>query len=81
MMGHGKHDVLHASLRILTALGYSDPRMNETAALVESKRNDKGKWILEQTYNGRFLFNIERKWKPSKWVTLRALTALTEYFS
>jgi len=49
---------------VLTALGYKDPRMNETAALVESKKDDQGKWILEQTY---------KKKKLSKWVTLRAV--------
>lgn len=44
------------------------------------KRHDQGRWRLENTFNGRFQVNIEQKGKPSKWVTLTALRALTAYF-
>lgn len=30
-----------------------------------SKQNEEGKWILENTFNGGFQINIERKEKPS----------------
>lgn len=32
------------------------------------------------TYNGRFQVDIERKGKPSKWVTLNALRVLKRHF-
>ena len=68
-------DVLEI-LQILTKLGVKDERMQEAIDLVVSKQNDEGKWLLEDTFNGRFLVNVERKGKPSKWITLNALRVL-----
>ena len=70
-------DVLEM-LSILTRLGYRDNRMKEAIDLVISKQDAKGRWILENTYNGRFQVNIERKGKPSKWVTMNALRTLKQ---
>lgn len=68
-------DVLEI-LGILTRLGYKDERMKEAIDLVVSKQDEQGRWILENTYSGRFLVNIERKGKRSKWITLNALRVL-----
>jgi hypothetical protein len=68
-------------LGILTKLGYKDKRMQEAVDLVISKQDEQGRWMLEYTYNGRFQVNIERKGKPSKWVTLNALRALKRFYS
>lgn len=68
-------DVLEI-LGILTKLGYKDDRMQEAIDLVISKQDEKGRWKLENTFNGRYLVSIERKGKPSKWVTLNALKVL-----
>lgn len=66
-------------LGILTKLGYRDKRMQEAVDLVISKQDDQGKWKLENTFNGRFQVNIERKGKPSKWITLNALRVLKRF--
>jgi hypothetical protein len=66
---------------LLTRLGYRDPRMQDAAELILSKQDAFGRWNLENTYNGRFQVNIEKKDEPSKWVTLFALKALKRYFS
>jgi len=63
-------------LAILVKLGYRDDRMREAIDLVISKQDGQGRWSLEGTFNGRFQVNIEQKGKPSKWVTLKALTVL-----
>jgi hypothetical protein len=63
-------------LAILVRLGYRDDRMREAVDLVISKQDEQGRWRLESTFNGRFQVNIEQKGKPSKWVTLKALTVL-----
>ena len=63
-------------LSILTRLGYRDARMQEAIDLVISKQTEQGRWTMENTFNGRFLVNIERKGKPSKWVTLNSLRTL-----
>ncbi|MFC2168419.1 nitrogen fixation protein NifH [Acidobacteriota bacterium] len=71
-------DVLEM-LGILLKLGYKDERMQEGMDLVLSKQDESGRWLLEQTYAGRYKVNIEQKNKPSKWITLNALRALKEY--
>ncbi len=67
-------------LDILTRLGCRDPRMREAVDILISKQDAKGRWTLENTFNGRFRTNIERKGAPSKWVTAHALAALKLYF-
>ena len=67
-------------LGILTDLGYSDERMQEAIDIVISKQDAQGRWKLENTFNGQLLVDIERKGKPSKWVTLNALRVLKRYY-
>lgn len=67
-------------LGLLTKLGYKDERMQEAIDIMVSKQNDEGKWILENTFNGRFQASIERKGKPSKWITLNASRVLKEFY-
>jgi hypothetical protein len=67
-------------LGILTKLGYKDKRMQEAVNFVVSKQNTQGRWVLENTFNGRFQVNIEEKGKPSKWVTLNALKVLKRFY-
>ena len=73
-------DVLEI-LGILTKLGYKDKRMQEAVDLVVSKQDPRGRWILENTYNGRYQTNIEQKGEPSKWITLHALRVLKGFYS
>lgn len=72
-------DVLEI-LGILTSLGYKDERMQEAVDVVLSKQDATGRWMLENSFNGRYYTNIEKKGTPSKWITLRALTVLKRYF-
>jgi len=73
-------DVLEM-LEILAKLKVKDRRLDEAVELVERKRTDDGRWILESTFNGRFIADIERKGKPSKWITLKAMQVLKYYRS
>lgn len=68
-------------LMILTKLGYNDPRMQDTIHLVLSKQDEQGKWKLENTFNGRYQTNIEKKGENSKWITLHALLAIKRFYS
>jgi hypothetical protein len=65
---------------ILTDLGCKDARMRESIDLIISKQDAGGKWKLENTFNGRWIVDIEAKGKPGKWITLRALRTLKKYF-
>ena len=67
-------------LEILTRLGYHDKRMQDAVDILLSKQDELGRWKLENTYNGRFQVDIEKKGEPSKWVTLNALKVLKRYY-
>jgi hypothetical protein len=64
---------------ILVDLGVRDPRMEDAVNRILSKQNERGQWLLESTFNGRFQVNIEKKDKPSKWITYRALRVLKRF--
>lgn len=68
-------------LEILTSLGFKDDRMQNAIDLIISKQNENGRWILEQTFNGRMQANIEQKGKESKWITLKAVKVLKEFYN
>lgn len=63
-------------LEVLSELGYRHERMQEAVDLVASKRDADGRWRMERSFNGRMLTNIERRHRPSKWISLRALSVL-----
>jgi len=53
-----------------------DPRLNEAVEFVLSKQDEQDRWKMEYSYNGKMWADVEKKGKPSKWVTLRALRVL-----
>lgn len=68
-------DVLEVLL-LLVNLGYRDPRMQDAIELVRSARGADGRFLMRDSFNGKFLVDIEQQGKPSKWVTLNALRVL-----
>jgi hypothetical protein len=51
--------------------------MAEAAAVVRSKRQADGRWLLDHIYPGRVHFELEDGVSmPSRWNTLRALRVL-----
>ena len=68
-------DILEV-LDTLSRLGVHDSRMQNAIDLVLNLQQADGKWILKNTFNGKFFHDIEVKGKPSKWITLRALRVL-----
>lgn len=54
-----------------------DERVAEAVHVVESKRRDDGRWLLDVRYSGRMPLEIdEGEGQPSRWNTLRALRVL-----
>lgn len=72
-------DILEV-LGILTGLGCKDERMKDAMDVLLSKQDEHGRWSLENTFNGRFQADIERKGERSKWITLNALKAIKRYY-
>jgi hypothetical protein len=69
-------DVLE-TLDVLVTLGYGgDARLKEAYHWLLSKQNAEGRWKLENTLNGKMWIDIEKRGKPSKWITLRALRVI-----
>jgi len=77
---HMYQDDILEILNILTDLEVHDKRMQDAVNIVESKQDNQGRWILENTFNGRYITNIDVKGKPSKWVTLHAIRMLKKYY-
>jgi hypothetical protein len=67
-------------LEVLDALalaGYGRERaLGKAVEFMLSKQDQEGRWKMETSYNGKMLADIEKKGKPSKWLTLRALRVL-----
>lgn len=78
---HMYQDDILEILNILTDLGIHDKRMQDAVDKVVSKQDNHGRWILENTFNGRYITNIEVKGKASKWVTLNAIRMLKKYYT
>ncbi len=69
-------DILE-TLTVLAALGYgADSRLAAAYAWLLDKQDVQGRWKLENALTGKMWVNIERRGKPSKWITLRALRVL-----
>ncbi|NVO21450.1 MAG: nitrogen fixation protein NifH [Bacteroidetes bacterium] len=63
-------------LEILISLGYKDQRMAEALEIVKQKQGIDGRWKMENSYNGRFIQDVEVLRMESKWITLKALKVL-----
>lgn len=60
--------------------GQDDERMADAISLVESKRGDDGRWLLDTRHTGKTAVKVEDgEGKPSRWITLRALRVLDWY--
>jgi hypothetical protein len=69
-------DVLETTAVLVEAGHGGDPRLANAFDLILSKQDDRGRWKLENSLNGKMWADIEEKRQPSKWVTLRALRVL-----
>ena len=63
-------------LGLLAVHGCKDPRLQSAIELVLAKQRPDGTWLLESSFNGRFQVSIERRGRPSKWLTLHAMRTL-----
>ena len=71
------YDVLRALDYFRGAGAEPDPQMAEAVAIVESKRQADGRWLLDRIHPGAVYFDLEDAGAPSRWNTLRALRVLT----
>jgi hypothetical protein len=71
------YDVLRGLDYLRSARAVPDERVSEAIALVESKRDAEGRWLLENVHPDELFFDMgEVEGQPSRWNTLRALRVL-----
>jgi hypothetical protein len=51
-------------------------RLEEAIMLVQARRRDDGRWLLQNRYPGRTFFELDNIGEPSRWNTLRTLRVL-----
>ncbi|MGI8700107.1 MAG: hypothetical protein ACR2JU_02695 [Nocardioidaceae bacterium] len=74
------YDLLWALDYFCAAGDAPDPCLDEAVAMLRSKQQPDGKWLLEDTHPGAVHFSMEDgDGQPSRWNTLRALRVLRWY--
>jgi hypothetical protein len=74
------YDVLRALEYFRSVGGKPDARVDEGLALLRSRQQPDGTWLLENTHPGKVHFPLEDgDRRPSRWNTLRALRVLNWY--
>lgn len=70
-------------LEVLLVLGEAMPRRDEIVdaglEILQSKRGPDGMWNMVGGLNGKMHGNLDRKGKPSPWITYRALLAFKRF--
>jgi hypothetical protein len=56
-----------------------DSRLEDALHIVETRRGEEGRWVLQNRYPGRTFFELEQPGQPSRWNTLRALRVLRHF--
>ena len=68
------YDVVRVLDYVRAARPEPDERMDEALDIVESKRTDDGRWLMDHAYHDASLVDFgEAEGQPSRWITLRAL--------
>ena len=78
---HYNSDILEA-LVALVHLGISmNPSLKKAIQVIKEKMTTEGKWIMENSLNGKMWVDIEEKGKSSKWLTYFSLYILQHFES
>ncbi len=57
----------------------STPRVEHALSRILERRLPDGRWRLDFSFNGKMVADVEAKGKPSRWITLHALSALRHF--
>ena len=72
-------DALEALLALAGVGETLRPEYGPALASVLEAADERMRWRLRTTFNGKMLADVESKGKPSKWLTLRALAVLKAF--
>lgn len=78
--GRWRYDILKCLDYLCVSKVPYDQRMQPALDVLIDKRDNNGRWPLQEKHKGAVHFDMERTGKPSRWNTLRALRVL-KYFN
>jgi hypothetical protein len=74
------YDILRG-LSVVCKIGHEeDIRIDDALRVLLEKQGVDGRWMLDSSLEGRMQTNLERKGKPSKWLTLKALRVVNSVY-
>jgi hypothetical protein len=76
---HYNSDILEAMYALATLRTPMTPKLNGPLQIINEKRTSEGKWIMDNSLNGKMLVDVEEKGKPSKWLTYFAIYVLDQF--
>ncbi|MGA3135555.1 MAG: hypothetical protein ABSC88_06140 [Terracidiphilus sp.] len=76
---HYNSDVLEAMYALAESGTPMSAALEKPLKVIESKRSPEGKWVLENSLNGKMWVDVETLGKPSKWLTYYALRVLSHF--
>jgi hypothetical protein len=77
---HYNSDILEAMWALAKLNIPLQPALNPALDIIQQKMIPGGKWILENSLNGKMWADVESKGKPSKWITYIALHVLNHFY-
>lgn len=76
---HYNSDALEA-LTALARVGEGRrPEYEQALEVVREAADDRMRWVMKNSLNGKMIADVEEKGRPSKWLTLRALRVLEHF--
>jgi hypothetical protein len=72
-------DILEAMYALAKAGSSMNKKLQDPLDIIVQKMNKGGKWILENSLNGKMLEDVEEKGEPSKWLTYYSLFILNNF--
>ena len=76
---HYNSDVLEAMYALAESGTPMSAALERPLNVVESKMTPQGKWVMENSLNGKMWVDVETLGKPSKWLTYYALRVLRHF--
>jgi hypothetical protein len=76
---HYNSDVLEAMYAVAESGTCMCAALERPLQVIESKMTPEGKWVMENSLNGKMWVDVETLGKPSKWLTYYALRMLSHF--
>jgi len=73
---HYNTNLLEAVVALIEAGDIRKDELSEAVQIILNKKKEGDRWLMDESLNGKMYVDIEKKGKPSKWITFYALYVL-----